>query len=95
MPLRSSLYVLALLAVLGCGPRLPGLATAVDPVCGREIPQVDAPAVRRYHDDTFYFDSQACALTFDGAPQEYSRRAATPRPAADDAWKSFPARRDR
>ncbi|HVE42907.1 MAG TPA: hypothetical protein VNM14_23705 [Planctomycetota bacterium] len=95
MALRSSLYVLTLLAVVGCGPRLPGLPTGVDPVCGREIPQVDAAAVRHYGDDTFYFDSQACALTFDGAPQEYSRHAATARPGTDDAWEMSPRRRDR
>jgi len=57
-PLR--LLTLVFLSLLswetGCA-RLPGLPTALDPVCGRRVIQVDAPAVREHRVKTFYFDS--------------------------------------
>jgi YHS domain-containing protein len=74
------LLVLAFLAGLswdgGCAG-VPGLETAVDPVCGRRVIQVDAPAVREYQGEKFYFDSAACAYSFDARPEEYRRRAHT------------------
>jgi YHS domain-containing protein len=35
----------------------------------------DAAATREFHGETFYFDTQACAYSFDARPEEYRRRA--------------------
>jgi YHS domain-containing protein len=69
---------LALLAGLFCEDAcsdFPGPATATDPVCGRGVVQADAVAVREYRGQTYYFDSQACASSFDARPEDYRRRS--------------------
>lgn len=82
------LLVLSLLAGLsweiGCSS-LPGLPTSVDPVCGRRVVEVDA-VTREYRGETFYFDTEACAYSFDARPEEYRRRARTERPDPS-LWK--------
>jgi len=79
----SRLLVLSLPAGLiwgvGCSS-LPGLPTSVDPVCGRRYARVDAPATREYRGETFYFDTEACAYSFDARPEEYRRHARAERP---------------
>ena len=72
------LLSLGLLAGLCCEAacsNLPGLPTSIDPVCGRGVVEVDAVAVREYRGRTYYFDSQACAFSFDAHPEDYRRRA--------------------
>jgi len=82
--------VLSILAGLswevGCSS-LPGLPTSVDPVCGRRVVEVDAPATREYRGETYYFDTEACAFSFDARPEEYRRRAKEERPDPS-LWKS-------
>lgn len=42
-----------------------------DPVCGMQIAEADAQAVRRAGDTSIYFCSAACARQFDADPQHY------------------------
>jgi YHS domain-containing protein len=72
------ILALALLAALSCedaGSNFPGPGTAFDPVCGRGVVEADAVAVREYRGQTYYFDTQACASSFDLRPEDYLRRS--------------------
>lgn len=44
------------------------MATAVDPVCGRELKRVDAAAAVDHHGMVYYFCSQACHDQFVADP---------------------------
>jgi YHS domain-containing protein len=80
-----------------CGSELPELPTAVDPVCGRTVVQVDAPSVRQVHGRTYYFDSERCARQFDAGPEDYVRRVEKDRTldSWDKDWAGGPSRESR
>jgi Cu+-exporting ATPase len=43
-----------------------------DPVCGMTIDSKDAVAQAKYEGKTYYFCSEQCRKTFEGAPQRYA-----------------------
>jgi YHS domain-containing protein len=47
------------------------LATAVDPVCGRELKRADAAAAIDVHGTVFFFHSMACRDAFVADPDRY------------------------
>jgi YHS domain-containing protein len=68
----------------GCADTLPGVPSAEDPVCKREVPKVDWAISREYCGHRFYFDSDACARKFDADPDAYARPYEARR--IDEAW---------
>ena len=49
------------------------LATAVDPVCGREMKRADAAAAIDVHGTVYFFDSIACHDAFVADPDRYQQ----------------------
>jgi YHS domain-containing protein len=48
------------------------LATATDPVCGRELKRADAAAAIDVHGTVYFFDSTACRDAFEADPDRYT-----------------------
>ncbi len=49
---------------------------AIDPVCGMEVDETNAPAKTDYQGQTVYFCSQDCKRQFEQNPQSYTRKSA-------------------
>ncbi len=49
---------------------------AVDPVCGMEVNEREAPEKSEYQGQTVYFCSQDCKQEFDQNPNAYVRQSA-------------------
>jgi YHS domain-containing protein len=47
------------------------LATATDPVCGRELRRADAAGAMDLHGTVFFFHSTACRDAFAADPERY------------------------
>jgi YHS domain-containing protein len=52
------------------------MATAVDPVCGRELRRADAVAAVDYHGTVYFFCSEACHQQFVADPTTFAAGAA-------------------
>ena len=50
------------------------LATATDPVCGRELKRADAAGAIDVHGIVYFFDSIACRDAFTADPDRYTGR---------------------
>ena len=48
------------------------LATATDPVCGRELRRADAAAAIDVHGTVYFFESLACRDAFAADPDRYT-----------------------
>lgn len=48
------------------------LATAVDPVCGRELKRADAVAAIDHHGTVYFFCSNECRDRFEAQPDAYA-----------------------
>jgi len=48
------------------------LATATDPVCGRELKRADAAAAIDVHGTVYFFDSPECRDAFVADPDRYT-----------------------
>ena len=66
-------------ALIGTTPRLararPGLSLqsmAIDPVCGMEIEEAQAPATTEFEGRMYYFCSESCRDEFEANPQLYA-----------------------
>jgi YHS domain-containing protein len=58
------------------------LATATDPVCGRELRRADAAAALDVHGTVYFFHTLACRDAFVADPDRYtSAQPAEPTPA--------------
>jgi YHS domain-containing protein len=53
-----------------------GTVMAIDPVCGMDVNENNAPAKTEYNDVTYYFCSQNCRDEFEEDPEEYISSAA-------------------
>lgn len=49
------------------------LATATDPVCGRELKRADAAAAIDVHGTVYFFHTLACRDAFAADPDRYTR----------------------
>jgi YHS domain-containing protein len=48
------------------------LASAVDPVCGREIKRAEAAGAIDYHGTVYFFCSVECKAAFEAEPRQYA-----------------------
>ena len=53
------------------------LASAVDPVCGRELKRADAAAAIDHHGTVYFFCSEACKQQFVADPTLFTDASAT------------------
>ena len=51
------------------------LATATDPVCGRDLKRADAAGAIDLHGTVYFFHSSACRDAFAADPERYLRAA--------------------
>lgn len=61
----------ALVLISGCTLNDRYDESARDPVCGRSLEKKSAPETRTYLRKAYYFDSDACARSFDEHPARY------------------------
>jgi YHS domain-containing protein len=54
------------------------LATAIDPVCGRELRRADAAAAIDRHGIVYFFHSFSCRDAFTADPERYAAAAGAP-----------------
>jgi Cu+-exporting ATPase len=47
------------------------LASATDPVCGREIRRAEAAGAIDYHGTVYFFCSAACKAAFEADPEQF------------------------
>jgi YHS domain-containing protein len=57
------------------GARLSFLDMAIDPVCGMEIEEAQAPATTEFEGRPYYFCSESCRDEFEANPQLYALEA--------------------
>ena len=81
--LRSATIAAGLLSAAGCTLNDRLLESVHDPVCGKMVEKSKAPVEREFLRKTYYFDSEACAHTFDVHPARYCDVASTMYPEYD------------
>lgn len=59
----------------------------IDPVCGMEVDEREAPVSYLYQGRAFFFCSEACMRSFSADPAEHLRRMAEQETAAKEAEK--------
>jgi YHS domain-containing protein len=59
------------------------LATATDPVCGRELKRADAVAAIDYHGTVYFFCSNECRERFEERPDAYVTTLSSAAPGAN------------
>jgi P-type Cu+ transporter len=56
------------------------LASAVDPVCGKEIKRAEAAGAIDYHGTVYFFCSVECKAAFEAEPTQYALVPSAPLP---------------